>query len=507
MSLNVTSRGNLVYEPDGQVLADFFWDRSKVSIIQGPIGSGTSSACCHKIFCLANEQEPDIDGVRRSHWLVTRNSHPQLKKTTIPTWLLWFPEAEYGDFKHSPPMQHLIERPHTSGDGTRISLLVTFMSVEDEDQAIADLASLELTGAFMNEIQFTPKAVVDEVLSRCSRYPSKKSGPGATWFGVIGDLNAPKEGHWIPWMRGDVAMPAEWDEEVRMEYVKPDDWRFFLQPPGLLEKVVDGKITYFPNPAAENQKWLTETYIEKIGGKKREWINERIMNRVGLYRAGQAVYPTFVEGEHVSDRNLPAQKGIPIIVGLDFGREPAAAICQNIGDRWFALDEVIGSRESAAIFAPRLKRRLAQQFPGFDFEFYGDPRGADQGQNDETTAYDIFQRLGMRVMPATTDNNPQMRRSTMETVLGRRGGLMVNPKCTTLKTGMAGGYHYPKIKGTAIYRDKPLKDGYSHIVEGLENAILGGGEGRAIVQGPANERRQPSPVRRHRVKMFRNASR
>jgi hypothetical protein len=197
--------------------------------------------------------------------------------------------------------------------------------------------------------------------------------------------------------------------------------------------------------------------------------------------------------------------GAPIIVGMDFGRDPAAAFCQCINGRWTVLSELIGDNESAQLFAPRVKRHLAQKYPGFAVEFWGDPRGADKTQSVETTAYDVFLANGMRVLPATTDNNPEMRRSAVGAVLERRNGFMVNPSNMTVKVGFAGGYHYPKIKGTGQFSERPRKNRYSHIVEAVENAILGGGEGDALVLRPRAHRAQPSPAVRHHVQLRKRA--
>ena len=38
MALAITKNGLRVYEPDGEVLTEAFWDRSKFSVIQGPVG-------------------------------------------------------------------------------------------------------------------------------------------------------------------------------------------------------------------------------------------------------------------------------------------------------------------------------------------------------------------------------------------------------------------------------------------------------------------------------------
>ena len=96
------------------------------------------------------------------------------------------------------------------------------------------------------------------------------------------------------------------------------------------------------------------------------------MNKVGLYVEGKPVYPTFSEQEHVSARQLRATPGANIIVGLDFGRDPAAVFCQCINGRWTVLSELIGMSESAQLFAPRV-RPSRQEYPGFAAEFWGDP--------------------------------------------------------------------------------------------------------------------------------------
>lgn len=473
--------------------------------------SGTSSASCMRIWVQACEQAPDFDGVRRSRWIVTRDTYKELRETTIKTWLEWFPENDWGVFIRSEPMVHDLRqysggswelRDHPSGDGTKVDCQVIFLAVPDADVAEAVLASYEITGFFRNEGQFCEKAVIDELLSRCSRYPSMKNGPGATWFGGIIDLNAPIEGHWIPYMRGDMDLPADMSADERSEFEKPDDWTFYVQPPGLLEtRGKDGKIVYQPNPAAENQKNLRETYLEKIKGKTKEWIDRRVLNKVGLYMEGKPVYPSFMESEHVHERDQQPFDGVTITVGLDFGREPAACFGQQINGHWIVLSELIGENESAEKFAPRVKRHLAQHYPSFTAEFYGDPRGADGTQATETTAYSVFMSHGMRVLPATTDNNTEMRRSTFDAVLDRRNGFKVNAKCLVLKRGLAGGYCYRPVKGfPGVYQEKPAKNHYSHIVEACENMLLGGGEGFAVVNGPANMRRKPSAVQRPRLK-------
>jgi hypothetical protein len=501
MVLALSNSGQQIYAPSGRVLSAAFWDRSEFSVIQGPIGSGTSSMCCHKIFKISCEQEPNGQGVRQTRWLIIRETYPKLEKTTAKTWLDWFPEDRFGRFRRSVPPTHLIRVPHPSGDGTTVESEVIMLAIENAEEAEAIAASFEITGFWLNEAQFTDKKVVDELLSRCGRYPSPANGPGATWYGGFADMNAPIEGHWIPYMRGDIPLPREMSEDVSMGFKRPESWKFFMQPPGLIETIVEGRPVYHENPAAENTENLVKSYLQQISGKTREWIDRRILNKTGLYTDGKAVYPTFSEQEHLSDINMNPVKGFPVFVGLDFGREPAAVMGQCFNSDWRVMAELIGENEPASEFAPRLKKYLAAEFPGYEFIFGGDPRGADGTQASNETAYDIFRNHGMIVLPSTNDNNVELRRSTVTTVLTRRDGLLVAPKCLTLKTGLAGGYHFPPLRGySGIFADRPRKNRYSHPVEAFENMLLIGGEGSKLMVGPDN-RGEPHKIGRRRLKM------
>jgi hypothetical protein len=48
-------------------------------------------------------------GKRRSRWLITRNSYPDLEESTIKTWLALVPGAVYGRFAWSPPYTHYMK--------------------------------------------------------------------------------------------------------------------------------------------------------------------------------------------------------------------------------------------------------------------------------------------------------------------------------------------------------------------------------------------------------------
>jgi hypothetical protein len=485
------------YAPDGDVLRKFMLDKtSRVKVIQGPVGSGTSSACCLHIYQQAMEQPKQADGRQRFRVYVLRETYAKLEETTIKTWLDWFPEKEFGKFYWSKPFRHEIRVGS-------LELDVVFVAMEDVKDAVAFFKSLEPSLIWINEGQFTAFSIISEAVDRVSppRFPAVKDG-GCVWGGLILDTNAPPADHWIPIMRGDVPPPDWMTEDEKRSLQKPANWQFYLQPPGLVE-VYENKVLkgYEPNPAAENLKFLPPRfYMEKIGGKTKSWIDANIMNRSSVVVDGKPVYPDFRREAHVADRNLEPIPGLPIIVGLDFGRQPAASCWQNLRGRWIMLREIIGRDMGANKFAPIVKSELSVHFQEFKFHFWGDPSGEYGGQNDDNTPIKIFGTNGMIVRPAPGKNLDSLRKEAMESVLCRmvegKPALLVDPRCITFITGMAGGYHFRRVQtATERYGDEPNKNQYSHVCESGEYAVLGGGEGRGIMMKGSEPKKPVQTIR------------
>lgn len=484
------------YVPDGAVLSEFFWDESPVTCIQGPVGSGTSTGCMFKLWRLSQQQRPDKFGIRRSRWLLVRNTYNDLKETTLKTWRYWFEEIAqgiYGEVKMTNPPMHAVRYPLP--DGTTVDAEFIFLAL-DQEEDVRKLVSLEVTGIFFNEAQYTEKTIFDTAHSRAmqGRYPPKLSG-GPTWKGVIMDLNAPPEGHWIPYLRGDVPIPDEWDDDDRREYERPDDWHFYIQPPGLLEVIEGGKVVgYKENPAAENTKWLTESYLALIKGKPKSWIDTYVMNRVGIYRAGKPVYESFRPEVHVSKKPIEYQPEWPLIVGLDFARNPAMAVCQLIRGVFVQLDEFGCENMAATSYAPLFRQRLMRKFPqAFTKEsggirFYGDPTGNNRGQGTDKTPYMIFGTHGMNVVAAPGNNSIDLRINAVQSQLDKMvdggPGFRLSPTCIVTKSAMAGGYHFAKIQGQHRYHEEPDKSGRdADYCDAQQYAALGAGLGISVLTG------------------------
>lgn len=490
--------GYRIFRPDGRVLRQFLRDRtSRIKIIQGPQGSGTSSACCQHIYHAACAQPRQHDGKQRYRAHIFRETYSKIEETALRTWLDWFPPKEFGRFYETRPYMHEVRVGP-------LELDVIFMAMDDIRDAEAYFKSLETSMIWFNEGQFAQFAVIREAAGRQSppRYPAIKDG-GCEWGGLIVDTNAPPADHWIPIMRGDTAPPDWMTESQRKSLKKPDNWSFFTQPAGLLEEFDERGtfLGYRPNPEAENLKYLHKPgvdpmdkvanfYMQKIGAQTKQWIDSNIMNRSSVVVDGKPVYPMFRRDVHVGDRNLEPIPGIPVTIGIDpSGKNPAALIGQQLRGDWFIQREFLGVDCFVDDFAPQLKAFLAQHYPGFAYNFWGAPDGGFGGTSKDDTPFQIFRKYGMYV-ESTWDgqNRASVRQEAMNAVLmrrsatGRASALLVDPRCVTFITGMSGGYHMRRIRVSGErYADDPEKNQYSHVCEAGEQLVMGGGEGRGVM--------------------------
>ena len=487
-----------IYRPDGATLREYLVSRSSLNCIQGPVRSGKSVASIMRLYQGIMEV-PETEGKRRSRWLVTRDSYPNLEQSTIKTWLEWFPEALYGRFSWSPPYTHDFKIP-----GSNVEAEMVFESMSGDDD-IPKLKSREYTGAWINEGQFFTLKFVVALYERTGWFPLPG---GPKWLQI--DMNAPPYGHWAPMMRGDAAIPPEMDDRERRSLIKPDDWRFFTQPAWFTEELdAAGKVdSYKINPKAENLNIVGErAVVELLSGRTKDSIDSELMNRVTIVTTGKPVFPMFRRETHVAKRPLEPTKGVRVVVGLDFGRTPAATCAQCIGGRWFILSELIGDNVGAVTFAPALKRHLAQRYPGFDFEFWGDPAGGFKGQESEQTAFDIFKAHGLMVRAADLGNRRRIRIETATDIMNRLvhglPALLISPECPGLITAWAGGYVFRRIKvsGAASYTEEPHKNEHSHVSDAAIEMFMGGGEsrvtlGRSETKKPINTLKAANPFAR-----------
>jgi hypothetical protein len=460
---------------------------ARVRAIRGPFGSGKSVTCAMEVMRCATLQVANGNGVRKSRWAVVRNTNPELRTTTIKTWQDWFGDG-FGKFRWQPPYTHYVyfQLP----DGTIVDAEVIFLAL-DRPQDVKKLLSIELSGVWVNEAREVSKTIIDYLDGRLGRYPGVKDG-GCTRKVLLMDSNAPPEDHWWPIMAGDIPPPEYMTEDERALMVVPRGWAFFNQPGALVEQRdhANKLIGYVINPERENQAGVSDDYyLDMVPGKSVSFINVYLLNRYASLFDGKPVYPTFRKATHVAPVRILAEPDVEILVGLDFGRTPAAVYTQVLaGGRWIVLGELLAINMGAKRFAELLKRDIARRgWAHHHFKFFGDPSGDDLSQSDESSPFLMFAAAGITVLKAPS-NDPSVRIEAVEQLLDRMtdGGpaLSVSPDAKNIIAGFEGGYRYIRLATSGDHYDvKAEKNRFSHPHDGLQYAVVGGGEGRRVLSG------------------------
>lgn len=447
------------YTAPGPVADEFHEDDSFVRGLLGPVGSGKSSSCCVEIVRRALEMPADKKKRRRSRWAVVRNTYPELKNTTIKTWMEWFGSA--GTIKWDTPIVYHMAVKNI-GDGTSMDLEVIFLAL-DRPEDVGKIKSFELSGAWMNEAVEMPKEILDMLTQRVGRFPPKKAVE-SYWTGVILDTNPPDDDHW--WYR-------------LAEEEKPEGFQFFKQPGGLIRTPTG----FLPNPRAENVQNIMggyEYYFRQVAGKGDRWIDVFLCGQYGQTLDGKPVYPEWNETIHLAKEPLKAIDGRPILLAFDFGLTPACVALQ-MGPRgqvmalreWVAED--MGIRQ---FYAEVVRPDIVANWKGFRIEATGDPAGTARAQTDEKSCMQELLDLGLYCEPAIT-NEMIARKDSVAYFLTRLAGgkpaFLLDPSCKMLRKGFNGGYRYERlqVKGAEPrYKDRPVKDKFSHPHDGLQYGCL-----------------------------------
>lgn len=211
----------------------------------------------------------------------------------------------------------------------------------------------------------------------------------------------------------------------------------------------------------------------------------------GMSAAGKPVFPSFSERKHVASQILVPIRGLPVIVGLDFGLTPAAVFMQLTGRGLRIYDEIPGSDESLEDFMEDYVRPLlTNKYPGFVVVGAGDPAGRGRSGLDKRTPFDVVNAAGVKAYPAST-NSFITRKETVEWFMRREEGFLISPNCVTLREGFAGGYVYKKLKNdSGRYAERPDKNMYSHPMDATQYGALWARYGYVATQKDTNKEKK-----------------
>lgn len=482
--------------PLGPVAGAFCLDNSEIACIMGPVGSAKTTASILRLGRHAFEQRP-FDGIARSRWAIVRNTGPQLHDTTMKSWFKMFPtDNKYRKYTSTTKTQTWRFVPQ--GQKHIVHAEFLFRALDDEDD-VANLLSLEVTGFWFNECREIHSEIFAHAGRRAGRYPGADLG-GCTWRGWIGDTN--------PW-------PFTSDLHQWFVADPRPGYKFFKQPGGMesnaenlenLEQTEETLKLPWSDPRRREQG--RTYYVNALRDYSKNDADMYVHCKYGVSRSGKPVYASYDDNAHckvfelLKHRDHPNAKAYtPIKIGYDnTGRNPAAAIAQRTdAGQWRVRYEFIGEGLGMKAHAKALHRFLEEKIPDYRIEkITCDPAGAAKGA-DELDMRMIVQAEfpGVTVVNART-NDPETRIAAVEDPLRRlvngEPAMIIHPDCKILRTACLQKYQYRRLKiaGEERYTETPDKiTPYADIADAVQYLCLGGGEGRVNSDGTGKEPKWP----------------
>ena len=136
------------YTPSPTV-AKFFESRAFIKGIMGPVGGGKSTAALVELLQRAFSQEP-FNGVRRTKFIILRNTIQQLKSTVKPlidAWCITMPPTPMGSWRL---VENTFEIKGKMPDGTVLHTEFVLMAADTPDD-VRRLLSVECSAAWVEE--------------------------------------------------------------------------------------------------------------------------------------------------------------------------------------------------------------------------------------------------------------------------------------------------------------------------------------------------------------------
>jgi hypothetical protein len=474
--------------------------------IEGPTGSGKTGTLFRKLWRLAQRMPiSPVDGMRHFKVVSLATTYRQLWRGPIPSLLELLPKA-LGDWKGSPPdspaSHDILVR---CDDGVKLHYLHEFVAIGEKYATEEELETIfrgwPATVFHLVEADTLPKQALYFALNRSGRYPHVKHG-APPWWGVVFDLNAPRQTSWIYEM-----MRREWREGRQ----------YFVQPPAILPNGTGG---WRVNPEAENQENLLASYYSgQILNQSDRFLRRMLAGQRLPDMRGKPIYGFYTDPDtgktegyfdarrHVSRDPIKPIRGLPLWFGTDGGRQPGGGFWQQDPrtGQVRKIAEVLTSHGTGERrYAETLKRLLSQ--PPFDGNWRfrrGDMlAGADPacffGKDEKTGEGDWIWALerelagvkddepmpedALRFRPGGGIGNKLLPRIEVITnllsapdVAPNVPKFLVSVDCPLTIEGLDGYYRYrQKLVKTehAIFEDEPEKNDHSHLIEGDQYGLL-----------------------------------
>lgn len=407
--------------------------------------SGKTSAAAWEVCRYAPYALFRTYGIKKTKWAVVRNTYPELRDTTCKT----IADSEYGWFpwgeEKKQEFNYILRWP----EGFEVELL--FRSC-DRTGAIKKFKSLEITGFWIDESIEVPELVKNRLKDRVGRFPPKCPHK----FGI------------------ETTNPPD------VEHPTYSQFKWQADPPGPLPPGVPlADHEGFWQPPYENTENLQEGYYEDLKQAYRDypdWVDMYILGKPGVMVTGKLVYNNFRREYHVAKEPLKWTGGTLYCGWDNSGNRPAFVVGQVVGPlRVQILREYFHDKMNIVDFTQYVVQQLNLDFPGAkEIRHWGDPAGNQQYSKKEggfTSNATLMAQVGVEVAPS--EQNLRARIESVDQMLARIEGILIDPSCTRLINGFLGGYCYPPNKSLmGEYLPNILKNKYSHVHDALQYMMV-----------------------------------
>jgi hypothetical protein len=437
----------------------------RAKYIQGPFGSGKSvGACFDRVLAGTDfyEKYPDSklksmgikEDIRKRRTLVVRNTWPELRETTLKSFMEWF--SMYGHWVAGTKTFTFNSHPHE----------FVFLGLDRPDD-VKKVKSLEITDFILDEASEIEHEIFLGLMGRRGRYPKLKDKAlydEIDWMSTgVCASNPPEDDHWLV---------DEFDTNPKPEYYA------YYQPGGMYSNE-QGNIV--PNPNAENLNNLPIGYYEQLWNDyaSRPDLQKRyVLGQRAVIVRGKGVYEgVFNKAMHVTTEMPHYPAGATVWTGQDnSGNVPAAVLgWVNPNGVLDIVKEFTTDRSGIVDFTGALVQHRQAEYPGSKVGDVSDPAGhaefSDPNGGLTSNAKIVKEKFGIDLIKGI--QKFAIRREAVAEYLTKMvdGGPKIRiyaPGCPRLVAGLEGGYCYRKLPGDGGYSPEPDKNKFSHVVESLQ---------------------------------------
>lgn len=454
--------GGLNYTPS-KTVREFMLSEHSMRALMGPVGGGKTSGAVVELLRQSILMLQGADGLRRSVMLVVRNTKQQLKDTTVASVRELLPVEIFKWREGEMTMEFEF-------NDVRSRWLFRSLDTPEDVQRVL---SLQVTWVWVEEAREIPVPLLSDLEGRRGRYPAQsKSEAFPDGFryrsGIIYTTNPPEiDSAHYKLMEG---LPQVDDEPNSVI-----DVAAFKQPSGL-------------SPEAENIENLRPGYYDELSkGKSQAWIDVYVHGLYAKSQHGKPVYEKSFQYDRRVKRGLPIDPFLPVIVGIDSARQPAAVFMQLGRDgRLRKLREAVGFDMGFKTFiGTKLNPVIKNFFPNNPLVFIGDPAWKRQNETDDDSIRKLLKKTFVTDMPdsgnavkSALTNDPVARINALDEPFRNwwpdgEPGIEYDAECKMLVEGLRSKYRYTRQKtADGKFKDAPDKNNWSHVCEADQYGTL-----------------------------------